>query len=166
MPTAFRPVRYKKFKSEAIEKSIKRRADKVSKLMEKDFESGVKDWSHKVKFTVEVTLHGSGVSISIYTDDEVYKFVHDGTKAHEITAKAPGGRLRFQGTYTAKTVPGTIPSRSGGPSGDYQYRVSVDHPGFEGRYFSKLIFKKWNPRFKREMESALKEGAQASGHSI
>lgn len=166
MPTKFIPIRPKQFNSKAITKAIKRRADNVSKTMESDFLSGVKDWKHKVNFNVEVTLHGSGVSISIYTNDEVYKFVHDGTKAHEIVAKTPGGKLRFQGTYTAKTIPGTIQSRSGGSSGNYQYRVSVNHPGFEGRFFSKLIFKKWTPRFKREMELAIKEGARETGHSI
>ena len=167
MPVIFKAIKPKNFDDKAIRNALKSKADRVSKLIEKDFLEGVRTWEHKVSFDTEVIINpNGGVSITVDTDDEIYTFVHEGTRPHKIEPKTPGGKLRFQGTYTAKTVPGVIKSKSGGPSGEFTYRNFVNHPGTKGRQFAKVIFKKWRPFFEREMQRALNEGAKNTGHSI
>lgn len=167
MPVIFKAIKPKAFNNKAIVDSIKQRGETAKNLLLKDYQAGTRTWSHKVEFDAELIINpNGGVSITVDTDDEIYTFVHDGTKPHKIEPKTPGRRLRFQGTYTAKTVPGVIQSRSGGSSGEFQYRQSVQHPGSKGRFFTKPIFKKWRPFFEREMKRALAEGAKNTGHSI
>lgn len=167
MPVAFVPIKPKAFKSDAFVKEVTREATKAKDGMHNDYKKGVSSWTTKVDFNAELIVNPSGgVSITVDVDNEIYTFVHDGTKAHTIKPKKPGGKLRFQGTYTAKTTPGIIQSKSGGPSGEFVYRNIVQHPGTKGRNFTKLIMKKWKPFFQRSMKRALENAAKKSGHSI
>lgn len=167
MPVAFKAISPKALKVDEIYKAIELNAAVAKKGILKDYQKTTQTWDHKVDFEAELIINpNGGVSITVDTDDEQYFWVHEGTKPHEIRPKKPGGKLRFQGTYTAKTVPGVIQSRSGGPSGEFQYRDVVQHPGTKARLFSKPIFKKWKPFFERQMQRALDEGAKKSGHAI
>lgn len=162
----FKAITPKALKVAEIYKAIESRAEGVKKGVLKDFQSGVKDWNHKVEFEAEVIVNpNGGVSIIVDTGDKIYFFTHEDMPPHEIRAK-PGHKLRFQGTYTRKTIPGVIQSRSGGPSGEFIYRDFVMHPGSKGTHAATIILKKWKPFFEREMQRALDEGAKRSGHSI
>lgn len=166
MPVMFKPITPKALKVQAIYDSIEKSAKVVEAGILKDYKEGTRTWEHKVNFNAELTINpNGGVSIIVDTDDEIYTFVHEGTKSHVIKPKQ-AKRLRFQGTYTAKTVPGVIQSREGGASGEFQYSTGVNHPGTKARLFSKPIFRKWKPFFERQMQRALDEGAKRSGHSI
>jgi len=166
MPVMFRPIVPKALKVDEIYKAIEQNAAVAQKGILKDYEATTSTWNHKVNFRAELTINPNGaVSITVDTDDEIYTFVHEGTKPHVIRPKA-GKRLRFQGTYTAKTAPGVIQSRQGGASGEFIYSAGVNHPGTKARNFTKAIFNKWKPFFERQMERALSEGAKRSGHAI
>lgn len=166
MPVMFKAITPKALKVNEIYKAIERNAEVAKRGILKDYQAGVSTWNHKVDFDAELIINpNGGVSIIVDTDDEIYTFVHEGTQAHDILPKR-AKRLRFQGIYTAKTVPGVIQAKGGGPSGEFQYRLGVHHPGTKGRNFSKAIFQKWRPFFERQMQRALDEGAKASGHSI
>lgn len=166
MPVMFKAITPKALKVNEIYKAIEDSAKVVEKGILKDYEATTRTWDHKVNFRAEMTINpNGGVSITVDTDDEIYTFVHEGTKPHVIKPKA-GKRLRFQGTYTAKTVPGVIQSKQGGASGEFVYSAGVNHPGTKARNFTKPIFAKWKPFFERSMQRALDKGAKASGHSI
>ena len=166
MPVMFKPITPKALKVQAIYDSIEKQAKVVEAGILKDYKETTRTWDHKVDFRAELTINlNGGVSIVVDTDDEIYTFVHEGTKPHVIKPRQ-AKRLRFQGTYTAKTVPGVIQSREGGASGEFQYSAGVNHPGTKARLFSKPIFRKWKPFFERQMQRALDEGARKSGHSI
>jgi hypothetical protein len=166
MPVMFKAITPKALKVNEIYKAIESGAKVVEKGILKDYEATTRTWDHKVDFRAELNINpNGGVSITVDTDDEIYEFVHEGTKPHVIRPKA-GKRLRFQGTYTAKTVPGVIQSKGGGASGEFHYSAGVNHPGTKARNFSKAIFAKWKPFFERAMERALAEGAKRSGHAI
>lgn len=166
MPVAFKPILPKALKEQVFLDEIKAAAEVARKGILKDYQAGVKDWDHKVVFESEVVISGGGVGIVVDTDDQIYTYVHDGTKPHVIKPKKPGGKLRFQGTYTAKTVPGVIQSRPGGASGEVLYSATVNHPGTKARNFSKPILKKWKPFLGRQLQRALNEAARKSGHAI
>lgn len=166
MPVMFKAITPKALKVQAIYDSIEKNAKVVEAGILKDYKAGTQTWEHKVNFDAELTINpNGGVSIIVDTDDEIYTFVHEGTKPHPIRAKNTK-KLRFQGTYTAKTTPGVIQSKSGGSSGEFEYRQAVQHPGTKARNFTGPIFRKWKPFFERSMQRALDEGARKSGHSI
>lgn len=166
MPVILKPILPKKFNDKALFAELVKGMEPVEAGILKDYQAGVKDWDTKVEFTSKTTVNPHGaISVEVDTDNEIYGFVHEGTKPHSITAKG-NKRLRFQGTYTAKTVPGVIQSRSGGSSGDFVSRKQVQHPGFKGRFFSKPIKKKWGPFMKRQMDRAMVKAAKASGHTL
>jgi hypothetical protein len=169
---AIKPAR---FKSEAFTKAITAAANEAAKQIEKDFEATTKTWKHKPKFVKEVDVRTSPVQVLVGTDDEIYRYVDEGTKPHPIfagiyTGKSNKKALAFQwggpGSYRAKTSPGVIGSKAGGPTGPMVAFPFVQHPGTNPRNFDETIQKKWEPRFKRLMEQAMSAGARGSGHSI
>ena len=176
---AIKPAR---FKSEAFTRAITAAANKAAKDIEKDFKTTTKTWKHKPKFVKEVDTKTSPVQVLVGTDDEIYRYVDEGTGlwgpkhakypifAGIYTGKSNKKALSFQwggpGSYKAKTKPGVIGSSGGGPSGPMVAFPYVMHPGIEPRQFDQMIQKKWEPRFKRLMEQALSTGARGSGHSI
>ncbi len=135
-----------------------------------DFEKTTATWKNKPKFEQQISLSG-GPQVEIYTTDEIYGYVDQGTKPHEIwagyyTGKSDKKVLAFASKSTPKTKPGVIGS-FGGSSGKVDtFRPYVQHPGGAPRNFSKEIQKQWTPKFKRRMEKAMKQAAQASGHAI
>jgi len=166
MPYSFVAIKPDKFNSSAIFQELDDRAHDVADLMLKDYLAGVANWNHKVTFKKDVTVNPfGGVGIQIDTEDEVYTFVHEGTRAHRIEPRR-ARRLAYPSGYRAKTKPGQIKSTPGGSFGETRFSSGVNHPGFPGRFFSRPIQAKWDPFFRREMQRALDEGAERSGHSI
>lgn len=137
----------------------------VGKKVLKDFEATVKTWDHKPKFELAISLKGKGPQFIAGTDDEIYGYVNFGTRPHRIVPKR-AKVLRFRGTYSAKTTPGVIGSKSGGSSGDVVFSKGVNHPGTKARNFDKQIGKKWEKSFRGEMHDAMKRARAKSGHSI
>lgn len=136
---------------------------KVATPIKRDFEATVRTWDKKPKFEREIGLSPDGPTLLIGTDDENYNRLDKGTRPHLIKPRADGpGFLRFQPGYTAKTSPGVIGSRAGGPHGDFVYAMEVNHPGTEPRLFGETIQKKWKKPFKRAMEQAMKDAAKSS----
>src|SRR4051794_16967598 len=81
----------------------------VAKDIQVDFKVTTQTWQHKVEFPI---TSPATYERQIATDDPIYGYVNDGTRAHDITPKG-GGILRFQTPFTAKTVPNQILSRAG-----------------------------------------------------
>jgi hypothetical protein len=165
MPFTFKAIVPHKFREETFATELNRAARLVEDGIVKDYNLGTKDWNTEVKFTHETTIDSRGVNIIVETDNEIYGYVHSGTRPHDIMPRN-ATRLRFQNTYSAKTMPGIIQSRRGGPSGDVVFSGGVRHPGFQGRFFTRLIKAKWTPAFQRQMDRAFQDAVKKSGHSI
>jgi len=73
--------------------------------------------------------------------------------------------LFFPSQFVPKTQPGIIGSNPGFVGERDTLTPMVNHPGTEPRNFDKIIQKTWEPKFKRQMEGAMREAARASGHS-
>lgn len=168
MPIIAKAIHPKKFKAEAFVKAIEREAKPYADGVKRDYEKTFQNWKpeDKPRLIVNININlGGSVSISIDVEGEIYSYVHEGTRPHIIKAKRVK-YLKFSSGYTAKTQPGRIASMAGGPTGEALYRQVVHHPGFEGRFFSKAIVKKWRQPFYKAMQRALDKGAKESGHSI
>lgn len=159
---AIKPKRMKDARLRAILLN-KQRA--MGNKIKADFEKTVATWSEKPIFEVVMAQKPHGPEVLVYTDDQVYRWVNDGTEEH-IIEPVNASVLAFPETYTAKTIPGVIGSQAGGGSGGTVFAAYVLHPGTKARKFDKIIRKKWEPKFKREMEQGMRDAAKASGHSI
>ena len=136
----------------------------------RDFQKTTEYWKHKVLFELIISLTGPGPFVIVETDDEIYNWVVKGTEPHEIWAGAYTGKsdktmLFFSSQFVPKTQPGIIGSNPGFVGERDTLTPMVNHPGTEPRNFDKIIQKDWEPKFKRQMETAMREAAQASGHS-
>lgn len=111
---------------------------KSAALMMRDLQATVQTWTKKPKFDITITQQGGNYSVTAATDDEIYGYVNDGTKPHEIKPKR-SKYLRFSSGYKAKTRVGIIGSNDGGAFGDDVFSKGVHHPGFPAREFTKKI---------------------------
>lgn len=128
-----------------------------SKLISKDFKETVKTWKDKNKptFNPQVRQTKNTFSAEVSTGAKIYRFVSGGTKRHPIPKKFPAKILRFKGGYEAKTEPGRISSRSGGPFGPWVSKKSVMHPGIKARKFDEQIKEFREKSFEQLMLAAL-----------
>lgn len=144
---------------------------KQATAIKKEFEKTTETWETDVKFESIVGLRRRppGPELLVFTDNEIYGYVNDGTEPHFIFPKKKKA-LSFQwggkGSYTPKTVPRHIGSKMGGPQGHMQSFAWVEHPGTKGRHFDEEIEKLMRPRFKRAMEKAMSDARKKSGHAI
>jgi hypothetical protein len=123
---------------------------KTTKLTQRDLESTVRTWDHKVKFEVVEDRSGGDYSLTAGTDDKIYGYVNDGTKPHVIKAKKSRFLSFAGGPYKAKTRVGMIGSRPGGASGAKVVAQQVNHPGFPGRNFIAVIAKRRQKTLEQE----------------
>lgn len=168
MPVIFKPITPEAFKIDGFNAELKKQLQPVANGMERDYRKGFQTWSNaskpEVKVELVINIFG-GVSITIDIIGQIYEFVHDGVRPHRISIRR-ARRLVFQRGYRAKTQPGIIAARAGGPFGDVVHAITVQHPGYPGRKFTTPIVQKWRPAFERGAQRGLDYGAKKSGHAI
>lgn len=133
----------------AVEKGMK----EATKEALKDFEKTTQGWQHNVSFSVEEQGNGEYL---VGTNDEIWKFVDEGTKAHDIYPKrarhlmfSPGGR--------SKTSPGKLTSGGGSKGSGIVFARHVRHPGTKARLFSQQIARRWRRGVAPFVRAALEE---------
>lgn len=127
-----------------------------SKAIKVDLAIPQQTWRHKAPATITKT---APYERTITVDDEIYAMLNEGTKAHDIKPKKPGGLLRFQGPFRPKTVPNEIRSNKGSVGGAVTWSHGVYHPGTRARNWDRVIAKKWRERlgaiFQRAIDSEI-----------
>lgn len=137
----------------------------AAKDVEKEYKKTVATWEHKVEFQTVIALGKTKAEFLVGTDDEIFRYVDEGTKPH-IIRPVRAKVLRFQGGYRAKTTPNVIGSTAGGASGDIVYSRGVSHPGIKARNFSKVINAQGKKNFLSKMHAAMKRAAAKSGNPV
>ena len=155
------------FKSEAIFKRMVGASERTADLADKEFAKTYKTWDHKPKFEKKVKSASQGIEWAVWTIDQIYAWLNDGTRGpYPIPKKGPG-LLVFPSGYKAKTVPNLVYSRGGGSFGPTVFvSGQVMHPGIEPRHFDKAVAQYVNPWWVKWMNDAIKVGVRESGHSI
>jgi hypothetical protein len=167
----FKQIKPQRLQLEAMRAALLRGATVVANGIEDDYKKTVKTWKKKPNFEKIIDL-GPPITILVGTDNEIYKYADEGTKgpypifAGIFTGKSSKKALAFSSQFTPKTIPGVIGSSAGAIGAVDTFRPFVEHPGIKARNFSKEIEKKWQKRFKREMEKAMSNVRKASGHAI
>jgi len=147
---------------QTILKEIETQLQIEGRYIEGEFRKTTATWTNKPAFETLTDTTGGNLTVLVGTDNEIYKFVDEGTRPHRIVPKASNrsGRLFFQSGYVAKTTPGIIGSRAGGKFGNVVVARAVNHPGTQARGFTKQIEAKTRNRFKRNMQEAMRRGAE------
>jgi hypothetical protein len=118
-----------------LQRELRDALDHTGNIIKDDFEKTVKTWEHKPPFRKEgPRLTGSGLEVTVSTNQEVYTYVTRGTRPHLIRPRR-ARKLRFQTGFKAKTRPRIISSRAGGASGPIAFARAVQHPGTQARDF-------------------------------
>ena len=135
-------------------KAMQKAVYKSAGLVLKDFEATVRTWKHKPVFDLTITEQGGSYSVTAGTDDEIYGYVNNGTKPHQIKPKR-SRYLRFSSGFKAKTRVGVIGSFQGGSFGSDIFSRGVMHPGFPGRQFAKKIAQRRQLSTKQEIAQSV-----------
>jgi len=131
----------------------------TSTMIKPDFDSTTATWKSAPDFNVDrAAYQGSDIVGSVWTDNEVYGYVNNGTIPHDIfPVKAK--KLHFMSGYTAKTVKRVVGSQSGGAFGNDVFSAGVHHPGSEGREFDQAIVDKRQAGFEALIVSLINQAA-------
>ena len=164
MAIVIKPIKASRLNVDAFRLAFLTEMNRVISGMLADFNATVSTWDEKPKFQALKGLgnNSGGAAVIVGTDDEIYKFVDEGTVAHRIP-KTGFANLRFQPKYTAKSAPFMLGSRSGGPSGSYVFRRTTFVKGIKARKFTDVIRKKWQPIFTARMDQAIKREVKKQG---
>jgi len=171
MAVFVKQIKPKSLDSEAMRAVLMARLDRIGKQIKKDFEDTTKHWKHKPVFEILSDLSGPGPFVFVSTDDEIYRYVNEGTKPHEIWAGAYTGKsnkrvLAFPSAFTPKTKAKSLVTSAGHRGKVDTFVPMVHHPGTEAREFDRLIEEKRAKWYKRQMEEAMKEARKVSGNAI
>lgn len=141
----------------------------VKPALVKEFEEVVSDWDHKPDFAARKYVNKGAIEVAVYPagkNKAIWRYVSEGTKPHVIrpkNAKALSFVWGGPGSYNPKTTPGPPPTW-GGPGtvtgGETVVRREVHHPGTKARNFEKYIADQYRPKFRKEIENAMKRGAR------
>lgn len=141
-----------------FERDLKKRYKRLQSQIRRDFKKTVRNWEKKPKFFVKRRAIKGGFAFDAGTDNEVYRWLNEGTDPYIIRAKnAP--RLVFRVPYSAQSTPRTLKSRRGGFASDAEIRTakSVKHPGIEAREWTRIIAERFQEKVVEEGNKALQE---------
>lgn len=148
-----------------VRKEIQSVMNDAKKSILRDMEKIVADWDSDVGFQARNIIKPNYIAINVFPtgkDKKVWGWVNDGTSPHTIRAKN-SPYLKFRSGYQPKTA--AKPARynlSGGgqATGQWNKKVSVQHPGSQPRNFEEAIGKDYQPEFRRIAENAFRRAAR------
>lgn len=136
-------------------RAIENAGNESAKAVQVDFKVTTRTWKHQPDFRIE---HSSGrTEWQVGTDDEIYRYVSEGTRAHIIKPRNKKRLVFFRSGFRPKSRKGWIGSNKGRQaSKDLTAALTVHHPGNEAREFVEAIGKKWDEEWPRQIDRALR----------
>jgi hypothetical protein len=173
MPVAFKAIKPQKLKVPEMYKAIEAEAKAAANDLELEFMLSTATWKHQPKFEKLVQVGPKSVEILVDTDDEIYRYVNEGTgiegpkhRTYRIP-KSGYANLAFPSVFRPKSQPNRQTSGAGYSGGPMAHASVIEHhPGIKPRRFDKVIMKRFNPKFKKRMEDAMKSASEVSGNSM
>src|SRR4030042_6033975 len=95
----FKQIKPKRLKVEAMRLALLSGIHEVEREVKKDVHSITDPWTHKVTWDVQISLKG-GPTILIGSDDQILRWLNDGTPAHAIPKKKNAKILKYQPGFT------------------------------------------------------------------
>lgn len=117
-----------------------------------DFGTTTRTWNTKPEFSIDAS---KGDRRIVGTDDEIFKYVDEGTQPHIIRPKRAKTLAIIGINSRPKTRPGFIGSTQGGRDNTNVYTRVVHHPGTEARKLTIAIRDKWSKQMVLVFDRAL-----------
>lgn len=147
---------------------------KTAPEVKKIFKNTTNGWEHDVSFGSTQRTTSKSIGVSIYpTGSNAWRYalVSHGADPHPIP-KSGMTPMRFKwggyGSYNASTRPRMLKSGRHSQFGGMVTMYKVNHPGFEGREFNKVIAAFYGYRFAYDVQHAIdmvaKQAASPSNH--
>lgn len=125
-----------------LEKVVENALDETALAIQVDYQVTTRTWQHKPVFRIE---RKGPFERWIYTEDEIYGYVSEGTSVRYATMTPD---------FQAKSAPMLIASRTG-KGGVAFVNKSRPKPGIKAREFPEAIGRKWDSEWARQLERAL-----------
>jgi len=123
-------------------------------------------WDHKVDWRTQKRVTDTYISLYVYPagpNRKLWVWITLGTKGPYLIpkqAKPPGFPLRFRIGYKPRTGRGYRYRGPGKAVGPWVSKHQVEHPGIKPRHFEKHIKRFYEPKFRRHMENAIRQGVR------
>lgn len=128
---------------------------KQARIFKKDFNLTTRTWKHKPEFKEQIHLGAKEASVEISTEDDIYKFVDQGTSIRWAVMS------RDWKSKTRSQVIGSTRGRGRAViwgRGAMRKRHIRPRPGIKARKFSKTIVMIRKTGFTKGMQNAIKRG--------
>lgn len=129
-----------------VNKELEKEAKKFARDVERAFNAEMK-WKKPLKFTKDVVDDRHGVTVSVYTDNKVFKYLDEGTKAHFIKPKNKKA-LHWPGKRGSGKGAGR-----GRPRTPKEGFFSKGHQvsGIKARNYIDIVYKTWANKYVQRM---------------
>lgn len=167
MPLLLRSIRSGKRRAHLTDlnsiarKQLERAMDnQVKPALVKSHQLIVANWQHKPDFQGRKVVRPDSISVTVFPVGEyadIWKFVDQGTKPHEIKP-VRAKLLRFRTGYQPRTLarPARTVPAGGIATGDVVVAKTVHHPGTEAREFTRTIAEDIKPDFNRIIDNVFR----------
>lgn len=139
---------------EALLQAVNLALDESAKEVKGEFETTIESWNEKPSFTIE----SAQMTRQIYTVNQIYDWVNNGTEPHEILP-VRAQALRFYTGGIAKTAIGSLGSRPGAEGGNLVFAKSAMNPGITAREFDRVIWERWLDILPARIQAAIDKAA-------
>ena len=148
---------------------------KIATAIKKDFDRTVKTWDSKPKFEKHVGFTQTTLTIKVWTEDQKYAWISEGTTGKPRVARGVGEGMVGTGAkalkivpYIPKTTVGKIDAHAGGAEeGPIIFRRYALQAGkIKPRKFDKLVYDEWDEEFGESLQTALNTAAMKTGYAF
>lgn len=138
------------FTPERMRRALKKGLDQTAQETRAVLQNLVDQWDHDVEFDVKAPKENER---DIATEDDIYRFVDEGTKPHIIAPKN-ARMLRFTVGGSPRTAPNSLTVGPASRGGRPVFARKVRHPGSKARRFSRNVAKKAQKWLKQSLDDA------------
>ena len=135
-----------------IQDSMKAELEAQGKEVNRLYNQTSHTWKAQPRFMQKVEMNSKQDSVTVWAEDRIYYFVHEGISVMRAVLTTP---------FVARTAPGVLSSRTG-VGGRLYASKKINLPSRnKPRKFTQAIIKRQQPKFKKQMESAMLKGAKS-----
>lgn len=166
MDIKFKPIYAENFDLKDIYNvNVQKVARKVGTEITKDFRKPTRTWEQKPTIRQEKIFSETAMDLTVYVDETNeaglhYLWLDNGVPEHRIDLTGDKKIRVFPGTFTSKTVPGTLTSRKGQRADLVFTRDKEMTAHTEARNWTEAMRKHWEISFYYEMNKMFEQIAR------
>lgn len=156
MSARFKAILPKKFNKNALTGVVNTVAKQFSVDAKKELLQPTSTWDHSVFFKQKIVTTRSKVTVSVFTEDNIYRFLDEGTRVRYATMTP---------NFSPKTRVRSLKASVGSGGLLYVSRLKP-HRGIKARQFVILVKESQEKKLVPLFNNALRIGVIKSGHAI